>query len=194
MSASAMSCFRRLANPGDGNQRSIRTGSPCHSKRPQPGCAAAPQFRHGLPTDQGGAGSGGQIHDSLGQNQLVASYRVCLGSHGSIGNPRRLRNILRRRGKSRRQSQPRYQCSVQPGIAAKPGGDSRKPVHGLGRFSDGFPTNVFSLPAAISFRTIVSNFRNPLVHKWNLLFSVNWGKTLRWKSLTLDRKGSVSSI
>ena len=40
-------------------------------------------------------------------------------------------------------------------------------VPGLGRFSDGFPTNVFSLPAAISFRTIAPNFRNPLVHKWN---------------------------
>jgi hypothetical protein len=41
-------------------------------------------------------------------------------------------------------------------------------VPGLGRFSDGFPTNVFALPAAISFRTIAPNFRNPLVHKWNL--------------------------
>jgi hypothetical protein len=37
----------------------------------------------------------------------------------------------------------------------------------LGRFSDGFPVNSFSLPAAIRFRSIATNFRNPLVHKWN---------------------------
>jgi len=40
-------------------------------------------------------------------------------------------------------------------------------VPGLDRFSDGFPSNVFTLPGVISLRTIVSNFRNPLVHKWN---------------------------
>jgi hypothetical protein len=34
--------------------------------------------------------------------------------------------------------------------------------------SRGFPTNIFSgLPANISFRQLVNNFRNPLVHKWN---------------------------
>ena len=33
---------------------------------------------------------------------------------------------------------------------------------------NGFPTNVFNLPAPVSFRAIAKNFRNPLVHKWNV--------------------------
>ena len=38
-----------------------------------------------------------------------------------------------------------------------------------GGVSRGFPTNIFSgLPANISFRQLVNNFRNPLVHKWNV--------------------------
>ncbi len=32
---------------------------------------------------------------------------------------------------------------------------------------NGFPSNVFNLPAPVSFRAIATNFRNPLVHKWN---------------------------
>ncbi len=32
---------------------------------------------------------------------------------------------------------------------------------------NGFPVNVFSLNAPISFRSVAQNFRNPLVHKWN---------------------------
>jgi len=38
----------------------------------------------------------------------------------------------------------------------------------LNRFSDGWPVNTFSLPANISFRGVETNFRNPLVHKWNV--------------------------
>jgi hypothetical protein len=38
----------------------------------------------------------------------------------------------------------------------------------LRRFEDGFPGDVFSLPAALTFRTVVPNFRTPLVHKWNV--------------------------
>lgn len=53
-------------------------------------------------------------------------------------------------------------------------------VPNLNRFSDGFPVNVFNLPAAISFRTVVPNFRNPLVHKWNVAVQrdLGWGTTL----------------
>jgi hypothetical protein len=35
--------------------------------------------------------------------------------------------------------------------------------------SSGYPTNVFTLPAPVSFRGIQSDFRNPLVHKWNFV-------------------------
>ncbi len=49
----------------------------------------------------------------------------------------------------------------------------------LNRFSDGFPVNVFALPAAISFRALATNFRNPLVHKWNFAIQreLGWGTT-----------------
>ena len=33
----------------------------------------------------------------------------------------------------------------------------------------GYPTNVFTLPAPISFRGVQNDFRNPLVHKWNVI-------------------------
>jgi hypothetical protein len=33
----------------------------------------------------------------------------------------------------------------------------------------GFPLNVFTLPAPVSFRGVDTDFRNPLVHKWNFV-------------------------
>ncbi|MDQ2898899.1 MAG: carboxypeptidase regulatory-like domain-containing protein [Acidobacteriota bacterium] len=38
-----------------------------------------------------------------------------------------------------------------------------------GGLTGGYPTNVFALPAPISFRGVQSDFRNPLVHKWNVI-------------------------
>jgi hypothetical protein len=38
----------------------------------------------------------------------------------------------------------------------------------LGGLSAGFPSNVFSLPAPVQFRSLAKNFRNSLVHKWNV--------------------------
>jgi hypothetical protein len=32
---------------------------------------------------------------------------------------------------------------------------------------NGFPINIFTLPAPIAFRSVAQNFRNPMVHKWN---------------------------
>lgn len=46
------------------------------------------------------------------------------------------------------------------------------------RFSDGYPTNIFTLPANIGFRGVDQNFRNPLVQKWN--FSIQ--QDLGWSS------------
>lgn len=34
--------------------------------------------------------------------------------------------------------------------------------------SAGFPANIFTLPAPISFRSLATDFRNSLVHKWNV--------------------------
>ena len=38
-----------------------------------------------------------------------------------------------------------------------------------GGLTGGYPTNVFTLPAPISFRGVQNDFRNPLVYKWNVV-------------------------
>lgn len=50
----------------------------------------------------------------------------------------------------------------------------------LNRLSDGFPLNTFNLPANISFRGVSTNFRNPLVSKWNFTIQqdLGWGSAL----------------
>ncbi|MGH9631189.1 MAG: carboxypeptidase regulatory-like domain-containing protein, partial [Bryobacteraceae bacterium] len=45
----------------------------------------------------------------------------------------------------------------------------------LTRFTDGWPVDVFNLPANISFRTIAPNFRTPLVQKWNATIQQDLG-------------------
>ena len=38
-----------------------------------------------------------------------------------------------------------------------------------GGLTGGYPTNVFTLPAPVSFRGVQKDFRNPMVHKWNFI-------------------------
>jgi hypothetical protein len=59
----------------------------------------------------------------------------------------------------------------------------------MARFSDGFPANVFALPAAISFRTIAPNFRNPLVHKWNFAIQRELGYNTSLEVAYIGSKG-----
>ena len=40
-----------------------------------------------------------------------------------------------------------------------------------GGVAGGFPSNVFTLPAPVEFRSVYQNFRSSLVHKWNCLGS-----------------------
>lgn len=47
-----------------------------------------------------------------------------------------------------------------------------------GGLHGGFPSNVFSLPAPVSFRGVAVNFRNGMVHKWNLAVQ----QELPWQS------------
>ncbi|MBC7924883.1 MAG: TonB-dependent receptor [Bryobacteraceae bacterium] len=44
-----------------------------------------------------------------------------------------------------------------------------------GGVQGGFPSNVFSLPAPVEFRSVATNFRNPLVHKWNFAIQREFG-------------------
>jgi hypothetical protein len=41
--------------------------------------------------------------------------------------------------------------------------------------SNGFPINVFSLPAPMDFRQVANNYRNPMVQKWNLAIQREFG-------------------
>ncbi|MGH9660726.1 MAG: TonB-dependent receptor domain-containing protein, partial [Bryobacteraceae bacterium] len=52
-----------------------------------------------------------------------------------------------------------------------------EPVLNNLRFSNGLPLNPFTFDAPISFRSVAPNFRNPLVHKWNLAVQreIVWG-------------------
>jgi hypothetical protein len=59
----------------------------------------------------------------------------------------------------------------------------------LNRFSDGFPVNVFDLPASIAFRSIVPNFRNPLVHKWNFTIQRELGSNTTLEVAYIGSKG-----
>ncbi|MBS1876088.1 MAG: carboxypeptidase regulatory-like domain-containing protein [Acidobacteria bacterium] len=63
---------------------------------------------------------------------------------------------------------------------ARPAGNSIFDVNSYftGGFHAGFPSNVFSLPAPVSFRGVAVNFRNGMVHKWN--FAVQ--QELPWQS------------
>ena len=47
-------------------------------------------------------------------------------------------------------------------------GDFETDPYFAGGLSGGFPANVFSLPAPVQFRGVSTNFRNGLVHKWNV--------------------------
>ena len=63
-------------------------------------------------------------------------------------------------------------------------------IPNLGKFSDGFPVNAFTLPASISFRSIAPNFRNPLVHKWNLAIQRELGFNTSLEVAYIGSKGS----
>lgn len=47
--------------------------------------------------------------------------------------------------------------------------------------SGGFPVNIFSLDVPPAFRGITSNFRNPLVHKWNFAVQQQFGKDMSFE-------------
>ncbi len=49
----------------------------------------------------------------------------------------------------------------------------------IGTMADGFPVNSFTLPAPISFRSVYTNRRWPLVHKWNL----NIQRDIGWNTI-----------
>ncbi len=49
----------------------------------------------------------------------------------------------------------------------------------IGTMADGFPVNSFSLPAPITFRSVYTNRRWPLVHKWNF----NVQKDIGWNTV-----------
>jgi hypothetical protein len=64
----------------------------------------------------------------------------------------------------------------------------------LGRFSDGWPTNIFNLPANIQFRGVDLNFRNSLVAKWNATIQQDLGWSSALEVSYIGSKGSRQLI
>ena len=64
----------------------------------------------------------------------------------------------------------------------------------LGRFSQGWPTNIFTLPANIQFRGVDLNFRNPLVAKWNATVQQDLGWSSALEVSYIGSKGSRQLI
>jgi hypothetical protein len=58
------------------------------------------------------------------------------------------------------------------------------------RFSEGFPVDVFTLPAPIRFRLVHPGFRNPLVQKWNVAIQKELGWNTAWEVSYIGSKGS----
>ena len=63
-------------------------------------------------------------------------------------------------------------------------------------FAGGLPSNVFSLPAPISFRGIAQDFRIPLVNKWNVAFQreLPWGVALELAYVGNSQIHQTSSV
>jgi hypothetical protein len=70
---------------------------------------------------------------------------------------------------NRGESVPFNQSTVLPheGQLGNVGDFEQNPYFPSG-MTGGFPSNVFNLPAPIAFRGVATNFRNGLVHKWNV--------------------------
>ena len=87
----------------------------------------------------------------------------------NLGDSSRIRRFLWRRGKSGRQPESGRSRSVQRHRKA---GQRRRfrsePVLCRAASAGGFPSNVFTLPAPVEFRSVYQNFRSSLVHKWNV--------------------------
>ena len=64
-----------------------------------------------------------------------------------------------------------------------------------GGVAGGYPINVFTLPAPIAFRGVATDFRNSLVHKWNLAVQheLPWQMGLRSHISGIIRPTSSSS-
>jgi hypothetical protein len=77
-------------------------------------------------------------------------------------------------GNPNRGEQPPFNQEVQ---FTQTGGGLPNPV--INRFSDGFPVDSFTRPANINFRSLYTNRRWPLVHKWNL----NIQRDIGWNSI-----------
>ena len=58
-----------------------------------------------------------------------------------------------------------------------------------GGLSAGYPINVFSLPAPVSFRGVATNFRNGLVHKWNVAIQRELGFNTSLEVAYIGSKG-----
>ncbi|MCX6633412.1 MAG: TonB-dependent receptor, partial [Candidatus Solibacter sp.] len=100
----------------------------------------------------------GLAYNALDKTVLRVGYGIFYGGEENQGgNP------------NRGESVPFNQSTVLPheGQLGNVGTFEQNPYF-LGGVSGGYPVNVFNLPAPIAFRGVATNFRNGMVHKWNV--------------------------
>jgi hypothetical protein len=68
------------------------------------------------------------------------------------------------------------------------------PNPAIGTFSDGFPVDSFSRPALINFRSVYTNRRWPLVHKWNFALQRDIGWDSVFELAYIGSKGQRLTI
>jgi hypothetical protein len=59
----------------------------------------------------------------------------------------------------------------------------------LTTFSDGWPVDVFNLPANITFRGVATNFRNSQVNKWNVTVQRDLGGNMAFEASYIGSRG-----
>lgn len=118
----------------------------------------------------------GLAYNAMSKTVIRAGYGIFYGGEENQGgNPNRGENVP---------FNETVRLDRRPGLSIFQRNDF---FNGL---SNGFPINVFDLPAPIDFRQVANNFRNPMVQKWNLAIQREFRGN---QSLEVSYVGSHSS-
>ena len=150
-------------------------------KGPNQDAPLPPNFATAFPTIKVSRGQVPSTLDSVGQvrHSVLASDsltglmdKTVFGSASACSTAaRRIRAAARTAVKACRSMRPSTWHAAAASAASSASRDPQ--CTGCNYFPNGltggYPTNVFTLPAPVSFRGVQNDFRNPLVHKWNVM-------------------------